>query len=136
MWRSGFEYVGPRVMQQSGLSPDRIEMLQLYDDFTIALLLQLEQLGFCGEGQGRSFVLSTDFSSQSGLPFNTGGGQLSVGQPGLASGGLTMVEAVRQMFGDAGDRQAKRTNNCLVTGIGGIAYARNWIMSNAMVLTR
>lgn len=135
-WHSGFGIVGQRVMQQAGLSPERIEMLQLYDDFTIALLLQLEQLGFCAEGQGGSFVLTTDFSHHGELPLNTGGGQLSVGQPGLAAGGLTMVEAVRQLMGQAGSLQAKPVSNCLVTGIGGIAYARNWIMSNAMVLTQ
>ncbi len=68
------------------------------------------------------------------LPLNTGGGQISAGQPGLAGGGLNLVEAVRQMFGDGGPRQIKNTQNAMVTGIGGIPYARNWCTSAVMIL--
>ncbi len=135
-WHSGFTALGQQIQRQAGMRPTDAEMLQLYDDFSIALLLQLEQLGFCNEGQGRSFILDTDFSHHGDLPLNTGGGQLSIGQPGLASGGLTTVEAVRQLLGQAGELQSKPVNSCLVTGIGGIAYARNWIMSNALMLIR
>jgi acetyl-CoA acetyltransferase len=68
------------------------------------------------------------------LPLNTGGGQISAGQPGLASGGLNLVEAVRQMFGEAGARQVSDPRNALVTGIGVIPYGRNWSTSSAMIL--
>jgi acetyl-CoA acetyltransferase len=70
-------------------------MFHPYDDFTIAVLLKLEQIGFCGRGEGSRFVLDTDLSYKGTLPLNTGGGQISAGQPGLASGGLNLVEAVR-----------------------------------------
>jgi len=131
---TGFGVAGPRALAQAGLQPHEVGQLQLYDDFSIALILQLEQIGFCGDGEGPAYVLSRDLSPLGGLPLNTGGGQLSVGQPGLAAGGLTFVEAARQMMGQAGARQSARTSSCLVTGIGGIPYARHWMMSNAMVL--
>lgn len=133
---SGFSVAGPKALAQAGLRPADIELLQLYDDFTIALLLQLEQIGFCGRGEGAAFIEATDFGFDGQLPLNTSGGQLSAGQPGLASGGLTLVEAVRQLFGEAGPLQVQRNRNALVTGIGGIGYAHGWMMSAALVLER
>jgi acetyl-CoA acetyltransferase len=97
-------------------------------------MLQLEHVGFSSPGRGAEFVLNTDMTRRGDLPLNTGGGQISAGQPGLAGGGLNLVEAVRQMFGDGGDRQIKRTQNAMVTGIGGIPYARNWCSSAVMIL--
>lgn len=133
---SGFSVAGPRAMAQAGATPADIDLLQLYDDFTIALLMQLEHMGFCERGQGAAFVRDHDFTSAGDLPMNTGGGQLSAGQPGLASGGLSLVEAVRQMFAEAGERQVRSARKALVTGIGGIAYGRGWTMSSALVLER
>ena len=63
------------------------------------------------------------------------GGQISAGQAGLAGGGTNLVEAVRQLFGDAGKRQVKNRKHALVTGIGGIPYGRNWQTSTVMVLS-
>jgi acetyl-CoA acetyltransferase len=131
---TGFAVAGPRAMAQAGLAHDRVSMLQAYDDFTIAVLIQLEQLGFCERGGGSEYILSHDFSPAGDLPLNTGGGQLSAGQPGLAGGGLILVEAVRQLFGEAGSRQIKSPANAVVTGIGAIPHARNWLMSSVMVL--
>ena len=131
---TGFSVAGPKAMAQAGLTHDRVSMLQIYDDFTIAVLMQLEELGFCERGGGSDYISSHDFSSAGDLPLNTGGGQLSAGQPGLAGGGLILVEAVRQIFGEAGSRQIAAPANALVTGIGAIPYARNWLMSNVMVL--
>jgi acetyl-CoA acetyltransferase len=109
-------------------------MFHPYDDFLIAELMQLEQFGFCGRGEGSAFLLATDISPAGRLPINTGGGQISAGQPGLAGGGLNLIEAVRQLFGEAGSRQVAQARNALVTGIGVIGYGRNWGNSNAMVL--
>lgn len=131
---SGFTVAGPRALAQSGLRTDQLDMLQLYDDFAIAVLMQLEQFGFCGRGEGVAFVARTDLGFRGSLPLNTGGGQLSAGQPGLASGGLNLVEAVRQLFGEGGATQVQAPRNALVTGIGGIAYGRGWMMSSALVL--
>ncbi len=95
-----------------------------YDDFIIAIMLQMEMLGFCKKGQGCDFIREHDFNHDGDMPLNTGGGQISAGQVGLAGGGTNLVEAVRQLFGEAGARQVKDTSNALVTGIGGIPYAQ------------
>jgi acetyl-CoA acetyltransferase len=131
---TGFRVAGRRALERAGLAPSDVDMLQAYDDFTIAVLLQLEEIGFCAPGEGSDFVLSTDISYRGSLPLNTGGGQLSAGQAGLASGGLPLIEAVRQLRGEAGARQLDKASNALVTGIGGIPHGCNWMMSNAMVL--
>jgi acetyl-CoA acetyltransferase len=131
---TGFSKVAPRVYQQAGVSPKQIRMFHPYDDFTIAVLMQLEDFGFCGKGEGSDYVLRTDLSYKGELPLNTSGGQLSAGQPGLAGGGLNLTEAVRQMFGDGGPRQVSDPRNALITGIGVIPYGRNWSVSSAMIL--
>jgi acetyl-CoA acetyltransferase len=131
---TGFSRIGPQVLAKAGLRPSDIRQFHPYDDFTIAVLMQLEAFGFCGRGQGSDWVLDTDLSPRGTLPLNTGGGQISAGQPGLASGGLNLAEAVRQMFGEADERQVPEPRNALVTGIGVIPYARNWGTSTAMIL--
>lgn len=131
---SGFLTAGPRALKQSGLRAQDVQSFHPYDDFIIAIMLQLEQIGFCDVGKGADYILSKDMTFKGDLPLNTGGGQISAGQPGLAGGGLNLVEAVRQMFGDGGPRQIKRTQNAMVTGIGGIPYARNWCTSAVMIL--
>jgi acetyl-CoA acetyltransferase len=133
---SGFWKIAPEVYRKSGLTPQDIRMFQPYDDFTIAVLMQMEAFGFCKRGEGSDYVLETDLSYRGALPLNTGGGQISAGQPGLASGGLNLAEAVRQMFGEAEGRQIEDPRTALVTGIGVIPYGRNWSTSAAMILER
>jgi acetyl-CoA acetyltransferase len=131
---TGFSKIAPKVYKQSGLTAKDIRMFQPYDDFTIAVMMKFEDFGFCKRGQGSDYTLDTDLSFKGSLPLNTGGGQISAGQPGLASGGLNLAEAVRQMFGEGGARQVKNATNALITGIGVIPYARNWGTSAAMIL--
>jgi acetyl-CoA acetyltransferase len=131
---SGFLRIGPEILRKAGLTPAHVDMFQPYDDFTIAVLMQLEAFGFCKPGQGSSFVRDTDLSYRGTLPLNTGGGQISAGQPGLAGGGLNLAEAVRQLRGEGGDRQIAQPRNAIVTGIGTIPYGRNWSSSAAMIL--
>jgi acetyl-CoA acetyltransferase len=109
-------------------------MLQPYDDFLIAVLLQLEQIGFAPAGGSSEFVLSRDISYRGTFPINSGGGQISAGQPGLAGGGVNLTEAITQLMGAAGERQVKRADNAVVTGIGAMQYARNWGTSAVLVL--
>ena len=132
--QSGFTVVGPQALADVGLAAGDIQMLQAYDDFLIAVLLQLEQIGFCASGRGGEFLLSRDLGPHGDLPINTGGGQISAGQPGLASGGVNLVEAVRQLMGEAGERQVPRPRNAMVTGIGAMQYARNWGTSAVLIL--
>jgi acetyl-CoA acetyltransferase len=131
---SGFSMVGPKALAQAGMTTRDIRMFHPYDDFLIAILLQLEQIGFCGAGDGSDFILDTDMSFKGRLPLNTGGGQISAGQPGLAGGGVNLVEAVRQMFGEGGARQVADTRNAMVTGIGVIPIGRNWSTSGVLIL--
>ncbi|OVZ59477.1 thiolase [Pigmentiphaga sp. NML080357] len=131
---SGFTLAGPKALAQAGMSARDVRMFHPYDDFLIAILLQLEQIGFCERGKGSRFILDTDFSYRGDLPLNTGGGQISAGQPGLAGGGLNLVEAVRQMFGEAGERQVEDPRNAMVTGIGVIPFGKNWSVSNVLIL--
>jgi acetyl-CoA acetyltransferase len=131
---SGFTRIGPAVLEKAGLRPKDIRMFQPYDDFTIAVMMKFEAFGFCEKGKGSEFTMRTDLSHTGELPLNTGGGQISAGQPGLASGGLNLAEAVRQMFNEGGSRQVADPRNALITGIGVIPYARNWGTSSAMIL--
>ncbi|WP_018699313.1 thiolase family protein [Amorphus coralli] len=131
---TGFSKIAPKLFSDAGMTPADIDCFQPYDDFTIAVLMQFEDFGFCGRGEGSDFVLETDLSYTGTLPLNTGGGQISAGQPGLASGGLNLAEAVRQLFGEGGGRQIDDPKTALVTGIGVIPYGRNWGTSAAMIL--
>ena len=136
MLRSGFTDVGPRAFANAGWNPSDVKMLHWYDDFLIALILQFEQTGFCGPGEGGAFVMAHDLTYSGELPLNTGGGQISAGQPGLAGGGVNLVECLRQMFGEAGRRQVRDASNAMLSGIGVLQYARNWGTSSVMLLER
>jgi acetyl-CoA acetyltransferase len=131
---AGHRIAGARAFKQAGLGPGDIASFQPYDDFIIAIMLQLELLGFCGKGQGSAYIRETRFDYDGDLPLNTGGGQISAGQVGLAGGGTNLVEGVRQLFGEGGPRQVKDIRNTLVTGIGWLSYSRNWGSSNALIL--
>ena len=131
---TGFATVGPDVFVKAGMGPDDIDMFHPYDDFLIAVMLQMEQIGVCNRGEGGDFILSTDMSPNGKFPLNTGGGQISAGQPGLGGGGVNLTEAIRQLMGEANGRQVEKAQNELVTGIGVIPYFRNWGSSNCMIL--
>ncbi|MET0443094.1 MAG: thiolase family protein, partial [Pseudorhodoplanes sp.] len=133
---SGFSVVGPEALNDAGMRPADIEMLAPYDDFLIAVLLQLEQIGFCKPGQASAFIAERSIDFRGDLPINPGGGQVSCGQPGLAGGGVNLIEALKQLFGEAGVRQKAGVSRVMATGIGVIPYARNWSSSNVMILER
>jgi acetyl-CoA acetyltransferase len=132
---TGHKVAGKRAFEMAGLTPKDVGSFHPYDDFIIAIMMQMEMLGFCKHGQGCDFVLENDFDHTGNLPLNTGGGQISAGQAGLAAGGTNLVEAVRQLFGEGGQRQVKNRRTALVTGIGGIPYVRNWWTSTALILS-
>lgn len=131
---SGHGVAGERAFKAAGLSPKDICSFHPYDDFIIAIMLQLEMLGFCDRGRGSEFINGTDFTHTGDLPLNTSGGQISAGQPGLAGGGVNLIGAVRQLFGEGGAAQVKNTRNAMATGIGGIGYGRNWYTSTVLIL--
>lgn len=131
---SGHAVAGKRAFAQAGLTPKDIQSFHPYDDFLIAILLQMEMLGFAPRGQGSAFINERNLRYDGDLPLNTGGGQISAGQAGLAGGGTNLIEAVRQLFGEGGARQVAKRDNALVTGIGYIPYGRNWGTSIALIL--
>ena len=79
---TGHLVAGKRAFATAGLTPKDIGSFHPYDDFIIAIMLQLEMLGFCKHGQGCDFIREHDFTHTGDLPLNTGGGQISAGQPG------------------------------------------------------
>ncbi|MES2169174.1 MAG: thiolase family protein [Actinomycetota bacterium] len=129
-------FVAIRDALFADVSRDSLDFLQLYDDYPIAVLKQLEDLGFCESGDGGPFLERTDISLHGDLPINTGGGLLSGGQPRLGGGFIPVVEAVRQLRGEAGERQIPGAAVGLVSGIGLIDYVGNLVVTAGMILSR
>jgi acetyl-CoA acetyltransferase len=113
---------GPRAFQAAGLTPKDVDVVQLYDAFTINPILFLEDLGFCAKGEGGSFVEAGAIAPGGRLPVNTNGGGLSCVHPNMY-GVFEIVEAVRQLRGAAGQRQVANARVALVHGNGGISAA-------------
>lgn len=109
---------GPRAMAQAGVTPADIDVLELYDAFTLNTILFLEDLGFCAKGEGAAFVEDGRIAPGGALPVNTNGGGLSCVHPGMY-GLFTMVEAAQQLAGAAGERQVPDARLALAHGNGG-----------------
>lgn len=108
---------GPRAMATAGITPEDVDLLMAYDSFTITALLHLEDLGFCKKGEGGPFVMDGKLGPGGALPMNTNGGGLSYTHPGMY-GMFPLVEAVRQLRGEAGDRQVPGTEIAVAHGSG------------------
>jgi len=121
--------VARKAFGMAGVKPTDVHMAQIYDCYTIAVLLTLEDAGFCEKGQGMAFVRDRDFTFKGDFPMNTHGGQLSFGQSGIAGGMTQVIEAIHQIQGRAGERQLARHDLAYVSGTGGILSE-----SNALVL--
>lgn len=109
---------GPRAMAQAGVRPADIDVVELYDAFTLNTILFLEDLGFCAKGEGGAFVEDGRIAPGGALPVNTNGGGLSCVHPGMY-GLFTMVEATQQLMGLAGERQVAGARLALAHGNGG-----------------
>ena len=110
---------GRRAFQAAGLGPQDVDVTQLYDAFTITPVLFLEDLGFCAKGEGGAFVEGGRIAPGGDFPLNTNGGGLSYCHPGMY-GLLLVVEAVRQLRGECGERQVDGCEVALVHGNGGV----------------
>ena len=110
---------GPRAFEMAGMKPDDIDVLELYDAFTINPILFLEDLGFCKKGEGGDFVSGGRIAPGGDLPVNTNGGGLSCVHPGMY-GLYTVIEAVRQLRGACEERQVKDAKVGLAHGNGGV----------------
>ena len=104
----------------AGLGRDEMDMVSIYDCYTITVLLSLEDAGFCEKGKGMSFVSDHDLTFRGDFPLNTAGGQLGFGQAGLAGGMHHVCDATRQIMGRAGEAQVPDCHRAFVSGNGGI----------------
>jgi len=109
---------GPRAMKMAGITHADIDLVMLYDAFTINTLLFLEDLGFCPKGEGGRFVQNGRIAPGGELAVNTNGGGLSCMHPGMY-GMFLIIEAVQQIRGDAGERQLPKVDIALLHGNGG-----------------
>lgn len=114
---SGAVHAGQRSLQMAGLSHRDIDLLEIYDCFTITVLRMLEDLGFCGRGEGGPFVADGKLRPGGSHPLNTHGGGLSWGHS--FSGLAHAIEAVRQLRGECGERQVPGARTALVHSQGG-----------------
>ena len=131
--RAGWALDRDELYRQAGAGPQDMDFVETYDDYPVISVMQLEDLGFCAKGEGPAFVRRHSFTWDGSFPLNTSGGQLSVGQAGAAGGFLGMVEAIRQLTGEAKGRQVKNAKLGLVSGFGMINYDRG-LGSGAAIL--
>ncbi len=110
---------GPAAFAMAGVKPADVDLLMGYDSFTITALLHLEDLGFCAKGEGGPFVEDGKLGPGGSLPMNTNGGGLSYTHPGQY-GMFLLVEAVRQLRGECGERQLADPHIAVAHGSGGV----------------
>jgi len=114
-----------RTFEMSGLQPEDVDVLELYDITSFEVPRQLEALGFCNPGEGSDFALERGIGVDGRLPINTDGGLLAFSHLGLGGPTLKVVEAVRQLRGEAGHLQVSDAEIALVTGAGSGAQYHN-----------
>jgi acetyl-CoA acetyltransferase len=114
---------GAQAYRMAGMRAADIDVLALYDAFTINTILFLEDLGFCPKGEGGRFVSGGHIGPKGGLPVNTNGGGLSYCHPGMY-GLFLLIEAVRQLRGECGARQVPVADTAIVHGNGGVLSAQ------------
>jgi len=118
---------GQAAYRMAGLGASEIDVVEVYDAFTITTLLFLEDLGFCPKGEGGRFVLDGAIAPSGKLPVNTNGGGLSYCHPGMY-GIFPLIEATRQIRGECGERQVKGCNTALAHGNGGVLSSQSTVI--------
>ncbi|MEJ2625668.1 MAG: thiolase family protein [Pseudolabrys sp.] len=131
--RGGWAMDVDELYAMAGCGPDDVDVLETYDDYPVIVMMQFEDLGFCGKGEGPEFVRTHDMTNGGDFPQNTSGGQLSAGQAGAAGGYLGMVEALRQVTGQSLSKPVESACTALVSGFGMINYDRG-LCSGAAIL--
>ncbi|WP_314222280.1 thiolase C-terminal domain-containing protein [Streptomyces zaehneri] len=123
---------GRLAFERAGLRPREMDFAQIYDAFTYMTLVTLEDLGFCAKGEGGAFVEKGRLTLSGALPVNTDGGGLSAQHPGMR-GLFLLVEAVRQLRGEGGDRQVRATDGGLPR-LGVASGTGGWFCSSGTVV--
>lgn len=123
-WRDifhcGARDAAQRAFNAAGMALTDIDLLAVYDSFTITLAMLLEEIGFAAPGRAADRVRAGDFGAAGVLPLNTHGGLLSFGHCGVAGGMAHVIEATRQLAGTAGARQVPRATRAFVHADGGV----------------
>ena len=109
-----------KAFAMAGLHRSDVDIASIYDCYTITVLMGLEDAGFCGKGEGMTWVKEHDLTYRGDFPLNTAGGQLSFGQAGMAGGMHHVVDGARQVMARAGEAQVKDCHTAFVSGTGGI----------------
>ncbi len=115
-------YSGKAAFEMAGVTHKDIDVVEVYDSFTYTALVTLEELGFCAKGEGGAFVSNQRTAPGGDFPLNTNGGGLSYTHPGMY-GMFILIEAVRQLRGECGERQVADAKLALVNGTGGLLSA-------------
>ena len=118
---------GPQAFAMAGLTPADVNVVEVYDAFTINTILFLEDLGFCPKGEGGRFVSGGAIAPGGFLPVNTNGGGLSYCHPGMY-GLMLLIEAARQVRGECGERQVKGCDVALAHGNGGVLSSQATVL--------
>ena len=113
---------GPAALAMAGVALPDIDLTMIYDSFTYTVLVTLESLGYCGPGEAPDLVEGQRTAPGGDFPLNANGGGLSYTHPGMY-GIFPVVEAVRQLRGECGDRQVPGASLALVNGTGGALSA-------------
>ena len=113
--RTVADVAGKRAFAQAGITVEDVDVAEIYDSFTITAAVQIEDLGIAGRGEAGAFVAAGNMDLGGALPLNTHGGLLSCAHPGACGGMTHFVEAVRQIRGEAGDRQVAGCEIALAT---------------------
>jgi acetyl-CoA acetyltransferase len=132
-YRGGWALDCDELYTQAGVGPRDIDFIETYDDYPVINVFQIEDLGFCPKGEGPAFIRANSFEVAGSFPFNTSGGQLSVGQAGAAGGHLGIVEGIRQLTGETRGARVPDARHGVVSGFGMINYDRG-ICCGAVVL--
>jgi acetyl-CoA acetyltransferase len=124
---TGARVAGERAYAMAGLGPADVDVAEIYDSFTITVLLELEALGFCARGEAGEFVTKGRVAPGGEFPMNTSGGGLSYTHPGVF-GLFLIIEAVRQLRGECGERQVPGAEVALCHGTGGILSTHSTVI--------
>jgi acetyl-CoA acetyltransferase len=121
---------GQAAYKMAKLSPADVDVLELYDAFTINTILFLEDLGFCKKGEGGAFASDGRIAPKGSFPVNTNGGGLSYCHPGMY-GLFLLIEAVRQLRGECGARQVRDCEVAIAHGNGGVLSSQATVILGA-----
>lgn len=134
-FRGGWRDYRDQLYQQASCAPADIDFLQTYDDYPVIAFMQMQDLGFCAEGEAAQFIRDRDLRWNGDFPHNTSGGQLSSGQAGAGGGFIGIVEAIRQLTDDTIPNKVADARLGMVSGYGMVNYDR-CLCTSAAILAR